>query len=231
LRVFTEHVHFLYAMPPAAIILAEAVESLWLRLKALPNLVRVRRALACLLVLIGLDQALNIYGAYRVNHTAYRGIDDVADWFVRNVPKDSAVVTNVIHGEEIKWHSGNHIEVYWTQNTVSPINAASWTNRPRSRSCWRGTAPALCTFSTSISTTRRTRPTFTVISTSTRRRSPGATEGNSISRTSVRSLTCQNLPMLIFGRQSEAETRPLGGSGSGGRVFEGFGEQGRRKGY
>jgi hypothetical protein len=120
LRVFTEHVHFLYAMPPAAIILAEAVESLWLRLKALPNLVRVRRALACLLVLIGLDQALNIYGAYRVNHTAYRGIDVVADWFVRNVPKDSAVVTNVIHGEEIKWHSGNHIEVYWTQNTGIP---------------------------------------------------------------------------------------------------------------
>jgi hypothetical protein len=24
------------------------------------------------------------------------------------------VVTNVIHGEEIKWHSANHIEVYWT---------------------------------------------------------------------------------------------------------------------
>ncbi|HWG44468.1 MAG TPA: hypothetical protein VN688_16940 [Gemmataceae bacterium] len=114
LRVFSEHVHFLYAMPPAAIILAEAMESLWLRLRGQLVLVWVRYALIGLLLIIALDQGLNFYGAYKVNHTAYRGIDDVAEWFTRNVPENAAVVTNVIHGEEIKWHSANHIEVYWT---------------------------------------------------------------------------------------------------------------------
>jgi hypothetical protein len=120
LRVFSEHVHFLYAMPPAAIILAEAMESLWLALRERPLLAWLRYALACLLVVIGADQALNIYGAYRVNRTAYGGIDVVADWFSRHVPEGAAVVTNVIHGEEIKWHSGNHIEIYWTVNTGIP---------------------------------------------------------------------------------------------------------------
>ncbi|MHB1423415.1 MAG: hypothetical protein ACYC3I_09530 [Gemmataceae bacterium] len=114
LRVFTEHVHFLYAIPPGAIILAESMESLWRRLSAWPTLARLRYALAILLVVIGIDQTLNIYGAYRVNRAAYGGIDVVADWFLRHVPEGSAVVTNALHGEEIKWHSGNHIEIYWT---------------------------------------------------------------------------------------------------------------------
>ncbi|MGH7174431.1 MAG: hypothetical protein ACRELF_02905 [Gemmataceae bacterium] len=114
LRVFTEHVHFLYAMPPAAIILAEAMEALWLTLRDRPVLAWLRYALACFLVVIALDQALNVYAAYRVNRAIYSGIDVVADWFVRQIPSEAAVVTNVIHGEEIKWHSSNHVEIYWT---------------------------------------------------------------------------------------------------------------------
>ncbi|HTU20953.1 MAG TPA: hypothetical protein VMG10_23075 [Gemmataceae bacterium] len=117
LRVFTEHVHFLYAMPPAAIIMAEAMESLWLTLRDRPVLAWLRYGLACFLVVIALDQALNVYGAYRVNRAIYGGIDVVAGWFVRQAPLGAAVVTNVIHGEEIKWHSGNHIEIYWTLAT------------------------------------------------------------------------------------------------------------------
>ena len=117
LRVFSEHVHFLYAMPPAAIILAEAMESLWLILRERPPLTWFRYALACLLGVIALDQGLNVYGAYRVNRAIYGGIDVVADWFVRQASLNAAIVTNVIHGEEIKWHSGNHIEIYWTLNT------------------------------------------------------------------------------------------------------------------
>jgi hypothetical protein len=114
LRVFTEHVHFLYAMPPAAIILAQAAESLWRRLRERPRVAWVRYALAGLLAVIGVDQALNVYGAYRVNHAAYEGIDAVAAWFANNVPAGAAVVSNVIHGEEIKWHSGNHFQNYWS---------------------------------------------------------------------------------------------------------------------
>ncbi len=114
LRVFCEHIHFLYAIPPAAIIMAEAMETLWFTLRGRPVLTWVRPAMACLFVVIAGDQALNVYGAYRVNHAIYDGIDVVAGWMVRKVPKDAAVVTNVIHGEEIKWHSGNHMEIYWT---------------------------------------------------------------------------------------------------------------------
>ena len=114
LRVFTEHIHFLYAMPPAAIILAQAAESLWRRLRTGPHLAWMRPALAGVLALVGADQAMNVYGAYCVNHAAYEGIDAVADWFVRHVPEGTVVVCNVIHGEEIAWHSGNHIRNYWT---------------------------------------------------------------------------------------------------------------------
>jgi len=114
LRVFCEHIHFLYAIPPASIIMAEAMETLWFTLRGRPVLTWVRPALACLFVVIAGDQALNVYGAYRVNRAIYGGIDVVADWMVRKVPQDAAVVTNVIHGEEIKWHSDNHMEIYWT---------------------------------------------------------------------------------------------------------------------
>ncbi len=114
LRVFCEHIHFLYAMPPAAIIVAEAMETLWITLRGHPVLTWLRPALACLFVVLAGDQALNVYGAYRVNRAIYGGIDVVADWMVRKVPQDAAVVTNVIHGEEIKWHSDNHMEIYWT---------------------------------------------------------------------------------------------------------------------
>jgi hypothetical protein len=120
LRVFTEHVHFLYAMPPAAIIFAQSMESLWLRLRDQPLLFWGRCILTGVLAIIGLDQALNVYGAYKVNHTIYGGVDVVAAWFKRNTPRDAAVVTNVLHGEEIKWHSGNHIEIYWTVTTGIP---------------------------------------------------------------------------------------------------------------
>ncbi len=114
LRVFTEHVHFLYAMPPTAIILAQAAESLWRRLKERPRVAWMRYALGGILAVIGLDQAMTVYGAYHVNHATYEGIDDVAGWFGHNVPTGAVVVSNVLHGEEIKWHSGNHFHNYWS---------------------------------------------------------------------------------------------------------------------
>lgn len=114
LRVYTEHVHFLYAMPPTAIILAQAAESLWRRLREQPRVAWMRHALAGVLIIIGLDQAMNVYGAYHVNHVTYQGIDAMADWFEHNIPRDAVVISNVLHAEEIKWHSGNHFHHYWS---------------------------------------------------------------------------------------------------------------------
>jgi hypothetical protein len=115
LRVFTEHIHFLYAIPPASIILACTVEPLWLRASATRSLRAVTRpVLAACMVIVTLDQAANLYGVYRVNWATYGGIEQVARWLTRHVPAGSAVVSNVIHGEEIKWHAGDHVENYWT---------------------------------------------------------------------------------------------------------------------
>jgi hypothetical protein len=142
LRVFTEHIHFLYAMTPAAIILARQAEKLWEmlggqfnigwhalrysegRANGEPHALRstsgratpartARHALAAVLALIAIDQAMNLVGAYKVNRAVYGGIQDVADWFVGNVPEGALVVSNVIHGEEVKWHSKDYFQNYW----------------------------------------------------------------------------------------------------------------------
>jgi hypothetical protein len=115
LRVFTEHVHFLYAMTPAAIILLWAVEDIWLSLET-PGLPRAwaRHALAGVLAIAAADQAMNLYGVYRVNNAMYGGIDNVAAWFQQNAPAGSFVVCNALHGEEVMWHSDHHFENFFT---------------------------------------------------------------------------------------------------------------------
>jgi hypothetical protein len=117
LRVFTEHIHFLYAIVPAAIILAGAAESLWLHAAALRGPVAwwARLALAACLVLAAADQVANLYGVSAVNRASYGGIEDVAQWLRRHVPAGSVIVSNVIHGEEIKWRAGSHIENFSTK--------------------------------------------------------------------------------------------------------------------
>jgi hypothetical protein len=146
LRVFTEHIHFLYAMVPAAIIVAQEVEALcqlvWARslsatdgARSAPESRRpilqhqpavpagallapragvLQAVLAVLLAIAAIDQGMNLIGARLVNLATYGGIQEVADWFGHHVPEGACVVSNVIHAEEIKWHSGEHFENYWT---------------------------------------------------------------------------------------------------------------------
>ena len=114
LRVFTLHIHYLYAMLPAAIILAGTVEQLWLQLGPGRTLVWARYALAGVLLVVIADETMNFYGVYRVNRATYEGIQEVAQWFKQNTPAHSYVISNVIHGEDIKWYSGNHFENFWT---------------------------------------------------------------------------------------------------------------------
>jgi hypothetical protein len=115
LRVFTEHVHFLYCLLPASIILAWSVEVLWLRVGTLNNRFAYGRfALVPMVALVVGDQLLNIYAAYRVNHATYGGMQKVASWLRHNVPKGSLVVSNVIHGVEIQWQGRGHFRNYWS---------------------------------------------------------------------------------------------------------------------
>jgi hypothetical protein len=115
LRVFTEHVHFLYCMVPASIVVAAALEWLWRYLRSRPGrLAWAGYPLAAAVALAAADQLLNLHGAYVVNHGTYAGIRQVAAAIKENVPEGACVVSNVIHGEEIKWHCDDHFENYWT---------------------------------------------------------------------------------------------------------------------
>jgi hypothetical protein len=123
MRVFTEHIHFFYALPSAAIILAREVEVVWDSLtmsaaEAVPTSRRsalgARAGLSVFLAVITADQGLNLVGARQVNAATYGGMKDLASWFTTHVPRASLVVSNVIHSEEIKTHAGGHFETYWT---------------------------------------------------------------------------------------------------------------------
>ncbi len=124
LRVFTEHIHYLYTMPPAAIIVAMEIEALvgaaWRAgdpSKLSANIPRLRWREAILItaiLLLTLDQGLNFVGAFQVNRATYGGMPEVAQWFEEHVPKGAFVVSNMLHAEEIKRYSGGHFENYWT---------------------------------------------------------------------------------------------------------------------
>jgi hypothetical protein len=115
LRVFTEHIHFLYALVPASITLAAATESLWRWSADRPGaLSRLRHAVAAVAVLVAADQALTLYGTWRTMHATYDGIDAVASRLRPLLRRDDILVSNVIHGEEIWYHAGYSYRNCWT---------------------------------------------------------------------------------------------------------------------
>ena len=121
LKVFTEQVHLAYALLPASIIIAAAVEELW-RSVRFPGLVftTARYALYSVVVLAIADHSLNPYNSYRVVQSINNGIMKMADWFRSNVPAGSIVVTNVLHGEDIRLFSNGHMKVLWTVRAGIP---------------------------------------------------------------------------------------------------------------
>lgn len=115
LKVFTEHVHLAYPAMPASIILADAIEQVWNAARGLGRLSAVARYAVGIVLAVGAgDHALNAYGSHRVVSSVNLGIIEVAKWFRANVPAGSIVVTNAIHGEDIRLASGGHVKVYYT---------------------------------------------------------------------------------------------------------------------
>jgi hypothetical protein len=121
LKIFTEQVHLAYALLPASIIIAAAVEELW-RSVRFPGFVftAARYALFSVVVLAIADHSLNPYNSYRVVQSINNGIMKMADWFRSNVSAGSIVVTNVLHGEDIRLFSNGHIKVLWTVRAGIP---------------------------------------------------------------------------------------------------------------
>jgi hypothetical protein len=118
LRVFTEHIHFLYALLPAALILARASESLWLTFaEQRRGEIWLRRAVLTVALVAAADQALVLYGTYRTMHATYDGIDAVASQLRPLVRRHDTVVSNVLHSEEIWYRAGygyrNFMAILW----------------------------------------------------------------------------------------------------------------------
>jgi hypothetical protein len=120
LKVFTEPVHLAYAIVPASIAVAAAVEKLWAMSAELRGPVRVVRwAMAAVLVITFVDHASTLYGSYRVVTTSYAGIVRVADWLRENTPQGSIVIGNAVHTADVRLYSKGHFSAYRSAGPAS----------------------------------------------------------------------------------------------------------------
>jgi hypothetical protein len=121
LRIFTEQVHLAYALLPASIIIAAALEELW-RSVRFPGIffTAARYGLLSVVAVAIADHSLNPYNSYRVVQSINQGIMKMAAWFSSHVPAGSIVVANTLHAEDIRLFSNDHIKVFWTVRAGIP---------------------------------------------------------------------------------------------------------------
>jgi hypothetical protein len=107
LRTFHEQVHFAYCEIPISILLALAVERMWLEAEG----VRWRRVALASVLLVPLgDQAINIYAVRHVTDAIYAGIRRQAAWFTDHTPPGTVVMCNAHHIEDIRYYARGHID-------------------------------------------------------------------------------------------------------------------------
>jgi hypothetical protein len=115
LKLFTEQVHLAYCLLPASIILVSSLERMrWAVQKLTDPWKFVRLAFFLTLLVIIADHSLNPINSYRVVHAINDGIVRMAHWFRSNAAPGSIVITNALHGEDIRFFSGGHVKTYWT---------------------------------------------------------------------------------------------------------------------
>jgi hypothetical protein len=121
LKVFTEQVHLGYAVLPAGIGIACAIEHLVGLLACLTGCLRALRYAAAAVLTIALsDHALNLYGSYQTVTAIDHTVHELAGWFRSNVPAGAIVVSNALHLQDIRLASGGYIQTYWTVNAGIP---------------------------------------------------------------------------------------------------------------
>ncbi len=115
LRIYTEQVHLAYALMPASIIMAYCVQWLWNSVRSYPKGLRILKYIFIFLMSVILsDQGMNVYGSYLVVRGINDGIATMARRCQELVPKDSILVTNVLHGDDIRLLSQNHMNIFYT---------------------------------------------------------------------------------------------------------------------
>jgi hypothetical protein len=132
LKVFSEQVHLGYAVLPAGIGIACAIEHVVGALAYRTGWLRVLRYAATAVLTVALaDHALNLYGSYQTVTAIDRSVHKLADWFQANVPAGSPVVSNALHLQDIRLASGGHIQTYWTVSAGIPHKEADLSDPAR----------------------------------------------------------------------------------------------------
>ena len=114
LKVYTEQVHLIYCLMPLSILIASALGWAY-KAEILP-----RTLIIILLIPLLLDQSTNVYGTYKVVNSCNEGIIKMANWFTENTPKNSRIISNALHAEDIRLFSKKHIKVNWTVKAGVP---------------------------------------------------------------------------------------------------------------
>ncbi|MBI4405635.1 MAG: hypothetical protein HY537_15850 [Deltaproteobacteria bacterium] len=116
LATYTSQVHLAYSLVPASILIMQSIERLIIGSSRFWRL-----AFAFLLVWGIADQALNIYSGFQVTKGILSGDEAVGRWMKNNIPEGSLVVTNALHGEDIRYLSGSHADFFYSM--ASAVNS------------------------------------------------------------------------------------------------------------
>jgi hypothetical protein len=115
LWVFTEQVHLAYALLPTAIITSMVLEDIYEKVHQRLKRPALVKCVFCFLVVVGItDQALNLYGSYKVVNATNDGIHSVSHWIRKNLAEHSVIVTNALHMENIRLHTNDWVTIFYT---------------------------------------------------------------------------------------------------------------------
>jgi len=104
-----------YCLLLASIILACGVESILNRIKNITRFVQLKWCTVYLVLLIGIiDQSLNLYGSYRVVNEIDDGVRYVSKWLKENTKRDSIIITNALHFEDVRLYNDDWVDIYYT---------------------------------------------------------------------------------------------------------------------
>jgi len=115
LFVFTSQIHLAYAALPFIIIL------FYIFSKVLENSSYYKSLFFYTLLIVALaDQTLSTINSYRIVHTIYNTIEKVSFKLTESIPKNSVVISNALHIEDMRFYSKNYFIPYWMVDTGIP---------------------------------------------------------------------------------------------------------------
>jgi hypothetical protein len=129
--VFHETVHLLYVLLPASIIVAGGLARLADESERWP--VFARRAVAGVIVLLLVDQALGAVAVWRVMRGIYDGEVAVANEIRTRIPPKAIVVSNALSAVDIELISNGYFHIYYSVSAGVPANRVADTDEVLSK--------------------------------------------------------------------------------------------------